>query len=432
MSNISIKVEHLSKMYRLGVINNGRLWRDIQSWIALKKGKEDPHSKIGQDKYIGDDDHFWALKDLNFTINEGDRVGIIGKNGAGKSTLLKLLSRVTAPTEGIIKIRGKISSLLEVGTGFNGELTGRENIYLNGAILGMKTRQIDRKLDEIIDFSGIEHHIDTPVKRYSSGMYVRLAFAVAAHLDSEILIADEVLAVGDSEFQKKAIGKMNSLSTGQGRTVLFVSHNISAVRSLCNTGILLEKGKVVSQETIEKVLDKYTSDKVTDKFEINTNSLDQKYQTDSICVYNMKIEANSIESGKIKINTPIDVSTEYSLLKNNSKCQISIHLIDSNDNIVFASFNEKSATSNSNCEFFSIPIPEGKYKTYCTIPEFFLNEGIYSINIFYIIDSVIELQFQKALIFEVFDTGEMRKEYVGPWAGIVRPKLFWNTNKIEG
>ena len=209
MSNTVIKIEHLSKMYQLGVINNGVLFRDIQSWWALKRGKEDPHSQIGEDKYLGSDTEFWALKDLTLDIKQGDRVGIIGKNGAGKSTFLKVLSRITTPTEGAVKIKGKVSSLLEVGTGFHGELTGRENIYLNGAILGMKKREIDRKLDEIIDFSGIEKHIDTPVKRYSSGMYVRLAFAVAAHLDSDILIADEVLAVGDAEFQKKAIGKMS-------------------------------------------------------------------------------------------------------------------------------------------------------------------------------------------------------------------------------
>jgi lipopolysaccharide transport system ATP-binding protein len=244
MSDIAIKIDHLSKMYRLGVINNGTLFRDIQTWIALKRGKEDPHSKIGENKYNNDDDHFWALKDLSMEIKQGDRVGIIGKNGAGKSTLLKLLSRITAPTEGTIKIKGKIASLLEVGTGFHTELTGRENIYLNGAILGMKKRRITEKLDEIIAFSGIEYHIDTPVKRYSSGMYVRLAFAVAAHLDSDILIADEVLAVGDAEFQKKALGKMQDLSTGQGRTVLFVSHNMGAVRNLCNCGVVLIKGEL--------------------------------------------------------------------------------------------------------------------------------------------------------------------------------------------
>jgi len=262
MSDTVIKAEHLSKMYKLGVINNGTLFRDIQSWFALKRGKEDPHSVLGENKYLGSDSEFWALKDLTFDIKKGDRVGIIGRNGAGKSTLLKILSRITTPTEGCVKIRGRISSLLEVGTGFHAELTGRENIYLNGAILGMKKREIDRKLDEIIDFSGIEKHIDTPVKRYSSGMYVRLAFAVAAHLDSDILIADEVLAVGDAEFQKKAIGKMNDISTGQGRTVLFVSHNIAAIKSLCNKGIVLEKGTLSLQsDTIDEAIETYLNGK---------------------------------------------------------------------------------------------------------------------------------------------------------------------------
>lgn len=248
MGDIVITAENLSKYYRLGVINNGTLFRDIQTWWALKRGKDDPHSKIGQNKYDPTKEGFWALKDLNFEIHKGDRVGIIGKNGAGKSTLLKILSRITAPTEGSVKIKGRVSSLLEVGTGFHGELTGRENIYLNGAILGMKRREVSQKLDEIIAFSEIEHHIDTPVKRYSSGMYVRLAFAVAAHLESEILIADEVLAVGDAAFQKKALGKMNDLATGEGRTVLFVSHNMNQVKNLCSKGLVLEKGRVVRQD----------------------------------------------------------------------------------------------------------------------------------------------------------------------------------------
>ena len=263
MSDIAIKAEHLSKYYRLGVINNGTLFRDIQTWLALKRGKQDPHSKIGEHKYKGTDEGFWALKDLNFEIKQGDRVGIIGKNGAGKSTLLKILSRITAPTEGCVKIHGRVASLLEVGTGFHGELTGRENVYLNGAILGMKKREVDRKIDEIIDFSGIEKHIDTPVKRYSSGMYVRLAFAVAAHLDSEILIADEVLAVGDAEFQKKALGKMNELSTGQGRTVLFVSHNMAAVKSLCNRGMLLNKGSIRYAGNLKKTIGIYLNNHKT-------------------------------------------------------------------------------------------------------------------------------------------------------------------------
>ena len=260
MSNdLAIKVENLSKYYRLGVINNGTLFRDIQTWWARVRGKEDPHAKIGS-KYDPTAEGFWALKDLNFEIKKGDRVGIIGHNGAGKSTLLKLLSQITAPTEGSIKINGKIASLLEVGTGFHPEMTGRENIYMNGAILGMKHDEIDKKVNDIIEFSEIGEHIDTPVKRYSSGMYVRLAFAVAAHLDSDILIADEVLAVGDAAFQKKALGKMNELSSGQGRTVLFVSHNMSQIKNLCNKGIVLEKGKIVRQDNdINKSIEFYLS-----------------------------------------------------------------------------------------------------------------------------------------------------------------------------
>lgn len=257
MSDIAIKVENLSKYYRLGVINNGTLFKDMQSWFARLRGKEDPHAKIGS-TYKDSKEGFWALKDLNFEIKKGDRVGIIGHNGAGKSTLLKVLSQITTPTEGNIKINGRIASLLEVGTGFHPEMTGRENIYMNGAILGMKKSEIDKKVDQIIEFSEIGEHIDTPVKRYSSGMYVRLAFAVAAHLDSEILIADEVLAVGDAAFQKKALGKMNELSTGEGRTVLFVSHNMAQVKKLCNKGIVLEKGKVVRQDDdINKSIDWY-------------------------------------------------------------------------------------------------------------------------------------------------------------------------------
>lgn len=256
--NKVIQIEHLSKYYNLGVINNGSLYRDIQTWFALKRGKDDPHSMLTAKDYEATPDGFWALKDISLDIHQGDRVGIIGKNGAGKSTLLKILSRITAPTEGSIKIKGRIASLLEVGTGFHGELTGRENIYLNGAILGMSRKEIDAKLDEIIAFSEIEHHIDTPVKRYSSGMYVRLAFAVAAHLNSEILIADEVLAVGDASFQKKAIGKMNELSVSEGRTILFVSHQMEAVQRLCTSGIILEKGRLIyHNDNIEKVVSQY-------------------------------------------------------------------------------------------------------------------------------------------------------------------------------
>ncbi len=248
MSKVVIKAENISKQYRLGLVGTGTVRDDMKRWWYNLRGKEDPFLKIGEanDRSSkGESDYVWSLRDINFEINQGDSVGIIGRNGAGKSTLLKILSQVTQPTTGKIYTKGRIASLLEVGTGFHPEMTGRENIYLNGAILGMRKHEITRKFDEIVAFSGVERYIDTPVKRYSSGMYVRLAFAVAAHLESEILIVDEVLAVGDAEFQKKCLGKMNDVSKGEGRTVLFVSHNMAAVKSLCTTGIVLEHGRIV-------------------------------------------------------------------------------------------------------------------------------------------------------------------------------------------
>lgn len=245
MSNIVIKAEDISKQYRLGLVGTGTIRDDARRWWHQIRGKEDPFLKIGESNdrsTRGKSDYVWSLKDINFEINQGDSVGIIGRNGAGKSTLLKILSQVTQPTTGKIYTKGRIASLLEVGTGFHPEMTGRENIFLNGAILGMRKHEIKRKFDEIVDFSGVERYIDTPVKRYSSGMYVRLAFGVAAYLESEILIVDEVLAVGDAEFQKKCLGKMNDLSNGEGRTVLFVSHNMAAIKSLCNKAIVLDNG----------------------------------------------------------------------------------------------------------------------------------------------------------------------------------------------
>jgi len=255
---LAVKVENLSKYYNLGVINNKALWKDLQSHLARLMKKEDPNLPIGQ-VYDKDKKGFWALSNINMDVEKGDRVAIMGVNGAGKSTLLKILSRITAPTHGCFHVKGKISSLLEVGTGFHPELTGRENIFLNGAILGMKRREVARKMDEIIAFSEIDpHHIDTPVKRYSSGMHVRLGFSVAAHLESSILIADEVLAVGDFGFMQKALGKMKDLSLNGGRTILFVSHNPLAVSTLCNKGVVLEHGKVTMEMcAMEDALAKY-------------------------------------------------------------------------------------------------------------------------------------------------------------------------------
>jgi lipopolysaccharide transport system ATP-binding protein len=272
MSEVVIKAENISKQYRLGLVGTGTVRDDLKRWSYRIRGKEDPFLKIGEvnDRTVkGNGDYVWSLKDINFEIEQGDAVGIIGRNGAGKSTLLKILSQVTQPTTGKIYTKGRIASLLEVGTGFHPEMTGRENIYLNGAILGMRKSEISRKFDEIVDFSGVERYIDTPVKRYSSGMYVRLAFAVAAHLESEILIVDEVLAVGDAEFQKKCLGKIGDVTKGEGRTVLFVSHNMSAIKNLCNKGILLEYGKVIFTSDTESVVNHY----LTNSSQIKDTSL---------------------------------------------------------------------------------------------------------------------------------------------------------------
>lgn len=273
MKDIILKAENISKQYRLGTVGTGTLSHDLNRWWHRIRGKEDPYLKIGEtnDRSTkGTSDYVWALQDINFEVQRGEVLGIIGKNGAGKSTLLKILSKVTAPTTGSIKSKGRIASLLEVGTGFNGELTGRENVYLNGAILGMTKKEITEKLDEIIAFSGCERYIDTPVKRYSSGMTVRLAFAVAAFLEPEILVIDEVLAVGDAEFQKKAIGKMQDISKGEGRTVLFVSHNMAAVKSLCTRGIVMENGRVVFDGETEEALSVYQkSNQIINDYFIN-------------------------------------------------------------------------------------------------------------------------------------------------------------------
>jgi len=266
MSDIVISVKNMSKAYRLGVIGTGTFYGDLKRWWARKFGKHDPYLRIGEDDHGNlEGDTIWALKKVNFDIQRGETLGIIGSNGAGKSTLLKILSQVTAPTSGTVKIKGRVGSLLEVGTGFHPELTGRENVYLNGAIMGMDRGEVSQKLDEIVDFSGVEKFIDTPVKRYSSGMYVRLAFAVAAHLEPEILVVDEVLAVGDAEFQKKCLGKMDSVAS-EGRTVLFVSHNLTSIEALCSRAMMISRGRNSqigdTSETVSKYLE--TIDSITE------------------------------------------------------------------------------------------------------------------------------------------------------------------------
>ena len=258
MDEIAIKIDHVSKEYRLGAIGGGTLRGDLQSWMARLRGQEDPNSKIGSDAAAHMGERFLALDDVSFEVRKGEALGIIGHNGAGKSTLLKLLSRVTAPTKGTISYNGRIASMLEVGTGFHPELTGRENVYMNGAILGMTKAEISKKFDQIVEFAEMEKFIDTPVKRYSSGMYVKLAFAVAAHLDSEIMVMDEVLAVGDMKFQQKCLGKMGDAANSEGRTVLYVSHNMNTIRQLCTRCIVLDHGKLIFDGDVEKAIEVYS------------------------------------------------------------------------------------------------------------------------------------------------------------------------------
>ena len=319
MPNTVISVEHLSKQYDLGVIGTGTLTRDFERWWARTRGKPDPYSPVTQDyaRKHGDET-ILALDDISFTVQQGEALGIIGRNGAGKSTLLKILSRVTAPTSGVVKVKGRIGSLLEVGTGFHPELTGRENVFLNGAILGMKKAEVARKFDEIVAFSSVEKFIDTPVKRYSSGMYVRLAFAVAAHLDPEILIVDEVLAVGDAEFQKKCLGKMGDVAS-EGRTVLFVSHNMGSIKQLCQHGVFLADGKIHFQGEINECIDMYLNVSLQDSSTIlahqtyhhedfNLSQILVNDQENDFVPFSQK--QNSLEiniKGTVKSSTPVDL-----------------------------------------------------------------------------------------------------------------------------
>ena len=321
MSDIAIQFDNVGKLYKLGLVGTGSLVHDLNRWWKTSiLRQEDPYLKIGETNdrsKKGSSDYVWALKDITFDVKQGDVVGIIGKNGAGKSTLLKLLSRVTSPTTGAIRAKGRIASLLEVGTGFHPELTGRENIYMNGSIMGMTRHEIDRKLDEIVDFAGVERYIDTPVKRYSSGMTVRLGFAVAAFLEPEILVVDEVLAVGDAEFQKKAIGKMQDVSKGEGRTVLFVSHNMAAVRSLCTKGILLENGTIKFKGSIEKTIDSYLNNENIDNDGIIKDRIQWKKQNisiESIELNNTNKTFSTITSGQKILNLKISGTTQEDIL----------------------------------------------------------------------------------------------------------------------
>jgi ABC-type polysaccharide/polyol phosphate transport system ATPase subunit len=410
MSNTAIKVENLSKIYRLGEIGTGSIGQDVDRWFKTKVlGKEDPFLKIGEANdraNKGNSDIVYSLRDINFEIQQGDAVGIIGRNGAGKSTLLKILSRVTTPTTGKINIKGRVASLLEVGTGFHPELTGRENIYLNGAILGMRKREIDRKLDEIIDFSGVERYIDTPVKRYSSGMYVRLAFAVAAHLESEILIVDEVLAVGDAEFQKKCLGKMGEVSKGEGRTVLFVSHNMAAVQSLCNKGIMLKNGRICYNAGVNDLVQFYTSD-YSQKNSVFIN--DRKGLNNDINLISVRIKQGT-NNDVFYIEEETSIILDFKLETQQKSVSTSIHL-NCMGAKVFCVGDD------------SLSLDKGHFTMEYKIPKNFLNTENYSIDVYLIFNVTdVQDQFDEVLSFKMEERAD-RKEYVGVIGGVVRPVI---------
>ena len=377
MNNAVIKVEDLSKQYRLGKVGRGALRDDLNRWLYKIMGKEDPYLKIGEenDRSVkGSTDYVWALKDIDFEVKQGEVLGIIGRNGAGKSTLLKILSRVTAPTTGKVKIKGRIASLLEVGTGFHPELSGRDNIFLNGAILGMTKKEIALKFDEIVDFSGVERYIDTPVKRYSSGMYVRLAFAVAAHLDPEILIVDEVLAVGDAEFQKKCLGKMKDVSYRDGRTVLFVSHNIPTILNLCESAMVLQWGKNIFHGNTEEAITFYKSDKGKQHLESLRNRKDRKGNGMVSCMdiifLNKRLQVvESVKSGdelRLRIYYAVNSSEVTSIA-------FRVQIMDVNEQLVFTCNNAHSK------DLLQVSADEGNVT--CTIDKLPLFGGTYYVNI---------------------------------------------------
>jgi lipopolysaccharide transport system ATP-binding protein len=418
MKNLAIKAENISKQYRLGQIGTGTISHDLNRFWSKFRGKEDPYLKIGDanDRTSkGTSDYVWSLRDINFEVEQGDAIGIIGRNGAGKSTLLKLLSKVTKPTTGGFKVNGRIASLLEVGTGFNPEMTGRENIYLNGAILGMRRHEITRKFDEIVDFSGVERYIDTPVKRYSSGMYVRLAFAVAAHLESEILIVDEVLAVGDAEFQKKCIGKMGDVSKGEGRTVLFVSHNMAAVKSLCNNGIVLNKGIIEHIGEINSCVSLYLGG--GNKGITNIKSFKDIFVKDVFNFNQIAIKGSESKYEDLLLeNNSLELTSEIEMLTDEpERYHVTYHLYNELGEPLF-SFSSKD----------KIKLKKGTNKLTCTFPENFFQSGNYSLSLFVVVDKRMAILIESDIfIFTVVDRIRELGVFMGREPGYIKPQFTW-------
>lgn len=435
MSQVVIEVNNLAKQYRLGQVGTTTIVEDFKRWSYKIRGKEDPFLKIGEENdrsKKGVSDFVWALKDINFSVNQGEVLGIIGNNGAGKSTLLKILSRTTAPTLGEYKIKGRVASLLEVGTGFHPELTGRENVFLNGAILGMTKLEIKQRFDEIVDFSGVERYIDTPVKRYSSGMYVRLAFAVAAHLNPEILIVDEVLAVGDIEFQEKCLGKMKDVA-GNGKTVLFVSHNINAIRTLCNKGLYLKNGTVKDFGKIQEVTESYLfeglENKSIRKFKDNEVSIDDFCSMLSLSIYNQ----NNENVTEFDVTDDINIQIEYKVSIPKYTFTVHFYVKNSSGDVLFVGMDNKYSP------YINNPQASGIYRENIKINKNFLNEGNYSVQaLICTFPTLVESKFcviDNALSFSVLDKNSeegARGSWNREWPNsLVRPDFSWEIKKIE-
>ena len=425
----AIEFNNISKLYRLGLVSSGTLSSDLQRWWQMNiLGKEDPFLKVGSvndRSKAADSDYVWALKDIDFKVEQGDVVGIIGKNGAGKSTLLKLLSKVTAPTTGTIKAKGRIASLLEVGTGFHSELTGRENIYMNGTILGMTKQEIDKKIDEIIDFSGCERYIDTPVKRYSSGMTVRLGFAVAAHLDPEILVVDEVLAVGDAEFQKKAIGKMQDVSRGEGRTVLFVSHNMTSIKALCKRGIILKNGMLVDEGDVDTVVTHYLrGDNVVENYKL-WNEPEIKKNGFELFEIGIRKKGGGFQD-VMRMDQELELVMRYRLKKPINCFWITLHMKNDQGNKMF------SFSGGNRC--YDKRHEAGEYLQTCTIPANFLNWGNYAIDFmaFQQVNNIENLVNEHDVIsFTIANRQVEIGGYMGKEPGDVTPKFDFVEEKLK-
>jgi len=420
-----IKVENLSKQYRLGEVGTGTISHDLNRWWHRIRGKEDPYLRIGESNdrtSKGNSEYVWALQDINFEVQQGEVLGIIGKNGAGKSTLLKILSKVTAPTTGSIKAKGRIASLLEVGTGFHPELTGRENIYLNGTILGMSKREVSAKLDEIVDFAGVERYLDTPVKRYSSGMMVRLGFAVAAHLEPEILIVDEVLAVGDAEFQKKAVGKMQEVSKEGGRTVLFVSHNMSSMAGLCNKGLLIGQGQITFSGSIQATILQYLNQYTKTNRKVEYSMDEAPHNNDIKFLYSeVRLSLTNRETNHFETNDAIELEFIFQNQKTLKRTlDLTFHLYDELGNLVFVG---STALFNSISKSYG----PGEMKFICKIPSGLMNEGIYNIHRLLIVQDrgVVLLEIKDVLQFEIIPKQKENWGWMGNKEGVVLPVLEW-------